>query len=62
MSSLVLSLSLLKVPKAVLKFTLTLDNCLFHCKCLSKSTSMYLTDWIGKNCFSSSFLNLEGSS
>ena len=32
MSSLVVCLSLPKVLKAVLKFTLKLDNCLVHCK------------------------------
>ena len=62
MFNLVFCLSLLKVPKAVLNFTLTLDNCFIHYKCSSKSTPRYVTDWIGKSCFPSSCLNLEGSS
>ena len=62
MSCLVLCLNLLKVSKAVLNFTLTLDNCLVHCKSSSKSTARYLTDWVGISCFPCSFLNLEGSS
>ena len=57
MSSLVLCPSLFKVPKAVLNFTLTLDNCLVHCKCSSKSTPRYLTDWVGVSCFPCSLLN-----
>ena len=62
MSSSVLCFSLFKVPNTVLKFTLTLDNCLVHCKCSSKIPPRYLTDWAGISCFLCSFLNLEGSS
>ena len=61
-SDLVLCLSLLKVAKAVLKFTLTLDNCLVYCKCSSKRTPRYLTVWAGIRCFPCGCLNLEGSS
>ena len=40
-------LSFLKMSIALLNFILTLDKCSVHCKCLSKSTARYLTDWTG---------------
>ena len=61
MSSLVLS-QFAYSTKSCVKLTLTWDNCLVNCKCSSKSTPRYLTDWVGKSCFSCSFLNLERSS
>ena len=61
MSRLELCLSLLKIPIALFKIILTLNNCLVHCKCSSKSTPRYLTDWAGISRFHCSLNLIEGS-
>ena len=58
MFGLELYLSLPNIPIDLFIFTLTWDNCLLHCKCSSKSTPRYSTDWVGISRFPSS-LNLN---
>ena len=61
MPRLELCLSLLKIPIVLFNFILTLDNCLVHSQCSSKTTPRYLTDWFGISRFPGSLKLIEGS-
>ena len=61
MSSLEVCRSLLKIPIALFKFILTLDNCFVHCKRSSKGTPRHLIDWSGITRFPYSLNLIEAS-
>ena len=60
-SRLELCLNLLKIPIALFNFILTLDSYFVHCKCSSRSTPRYLTEWAGISRFPCILNLIEGS-